>query len=359
MKNNIAFALAGLIMGVNSLYGDTLEMIFYPQSDFSEAIIHTTYQGDKNKNYSFLFDKGFDTNRIIYVRPSSYTLAKTKESFTKLSFNNTDRYTYLQRAIKDEYLISDSSNGVKILISGGDCKDSTNCVINENILTINVPKGYGVKSYQALDHNLKPLSNPIWNQNGNSITLIAKNVKGVSAMMELERQKTPTALAKIITNTTPQNNTTKQPEQVAKVEPSIIKPEPTKPVTTQPVASVIEPQKIFKNYQIFDNSGVNLSSDGKIALDRWADEFKSSSYKSIRINSYTDNTPLVKLKPIYGTNEALSQHRAVLVMDYLVSRGIATSSVEAVGMGELNPIASNDTPEGRVENRRLELILSN
>jgi outer membrane protein OmpA-like peptidoglycan-associated protein len=54
----------------------------------------------------------------------------------------------------------------------------------------------------------------------------------------------------------------------------------------------------------------------------------------------------------------LSEHRAQSVRDYFVQQGISASSVEARGFGKSEPIASNDTAEGRQQNRRVELVLS-
>jgi outer membrane protein OmpA-like peptidoglycan-associated protein len=57
-------------------------------------------------------------------------------------------------------------------------------------------------------------------------------------------------------------------------------------------------------------------------------------------------------------NFSLSERRAEAVRDYLVQQGIAPSSVTSRGYGKSEPIASNDTPEGRQQNRRVELVLS-
>lgn len=57
-------------------------------------------------------------------------------------------------------------------------------------------------------------------------------------------------------------------------------------------------------------------------------------------------------------NQNLSEQRAEAVRDYFVSQGIAAASIEARGFGKSEPIASNDTPEGRQQNRRVELVLS-
>jgi outer membrane protein OmpA-like peptidoglycan-associated protein len=57
-------------------------------------------------------------------------------------------------------------------------------------------------------------------------------------------------------------------------------------------------------------------------------------------------------------NQQLSERRAEAVRDYLVQQGIASDSVTASGFGKTAPVASNDTPEGRQQNRRVELVLS-
>ena len=57
-------------------------------------------------------------------------------------------------------------------------------------------------------------------------------------------------------------------------------------------------------------------------------------------------------------NQELSEQRANAVRDYLIEQGIGTDSIQARGFGKTQPIATNDTPEGRQQNRRVELVLS-
>jgi outer membrane protein OmpA-like peptidoglycan-associated protein len=57
-------------------------------------------------------------------------------------------------------------------------------------------------------------------------------------------------------------------------------------------------------------------------------------------------------------NLTLSQKRAQAVRDYLVQQGISESSIASRGLGKAGPVASNDTPEGRQQNRRVELVLT-
>ena len=69
---------------------------------------------------------------------------------------------------------------------------------------------------------------------------------------------------------------------------------------------------------------------------------------SVEIAGYTDNVGSDK------SNQKLSERRANAVRDWLVREGIDPERITAVGYGEANPVASNDTPEGRLQNRRIE-----
>jgi len=382
MQTKMAVGLLGLWLSWSSVSADVSEMIFYPQADFSEGIFHFNYQGEKNKNYGFMFEKGFDSNRIVYVRPANHNIEKTKEGMTKLSFANTDRYSYLQRALRDDFLVSDENGIVKILLSGGDCKGSPDCVTAENILTVNVPKGYGVRKYQGLDQDLKPLKNPQWQRKGNTYTLTARDVKGACVMMELEKLKPgqsavsvamaepikPISKVEKIEAVKPIKEEpaavvaevkTEAPIAVVAMEPKVATlSEPITPIPEKQVTSSLSPAPYFRNFQLFESRVVALSEVGKERLREWAKSFKSGNYKSVAINGYTDNIPPQRLKAQYATNIILSQARAKMVADYLLTQGVDAGAITVKGMGDADPVASNENEEGRSKNRRVEFILN-
>ena len=80
----------------------------------------------------------------------------------------------------------------------------------------------------------------------------------------------------------------------------------------------------------------------------------------IQVNGYTDNVPIGPelMRQGITSNQVLSQKRADNVMQFMISRGGNPSMVSAQGFGEADPVASNDTPQGRAQNRRVELTLA-
>ena len=73
---------------------------------------------------------------------------------------------------------------------------------------------------------------------------------------------------------------------------------------------------------------------------------------AINVNGYTDSTGSESY------NMQLSQRRANSVGNYLVQSGVSPNRISAVGFGESNPVASNATPQGRAQNRRVEVQIS-
>jgi outer membrane protein OmpA-like peptidoglycan-associated protein len=73
--------------------------------------------------------------------------------------------------------------------------------------------------------------------------------------------------------------------------------------------------------------------------------------KLVSIEGFTDS------RGADDMNMKLSQDRANAVKDYLISQGVKPEKVRALGRGEANPVASNDTPEGRANNRRVEIVV--
>jgi outer membrane protein OmpA-like peptidoglycan-associated protein len=104
---------------------------------------------------------------------------------------------------------------------------------------------------------------------------------------------------------------------------------------------------------LFDTGSDVLKPGADDALNRVAQFMQGQSNVKIRIEGHTDS------RGSASYNDSLSQRRADAVYHALVSRGVDSSRIQSVGRGMELPVASNDTAEGRQQNRRVELIFSN
>jgi chemotaxis protein MotB len=111
--------------------------------------------------------------------------------------------------------------------------------------------------------------------------------------------------------------------------------------------------------QIFFDSGrAALKSGGKEVLTKVADALKGYEGKIIRVVGHTDNVKLAKsLQATFPTNWELSVARATNVVRFLQGAGIPPERMVPSGRGEYDPVAPNDTPQGRQKNRRIEIML--
>ncbi len=104
---------------------------------------------------------------------------------------------------------------------------------------------------------------------------------------------------------------------------------------------------------LFVTNKSDLLPGAQVKLNQVADALATQDTESkIVVDGYTDSQGT----PAY--NQDLSQRRAQSVRDYLVTRGIATDRITAQGFGLNSPVADNATPEGRANNRRVEIVVS-
>ena len=103
---------------------------------------------------------------------------------------------------------------------------------------------------------------------------------------------------------------------------------------------------------LFDTGKTTLKPDAKITLAKLAGVMLVFSKTTMQVEGYTDNVGTE------ASNIKLSEARAKAVRDYLESQGIASNRLSSVGKGPADPVAGNDTPDGRAKNRRVEIVSS-
>lgn len=102
----------------------------------------------------------------------------------------------------------------------------------------------------------------------------------------------------------------------------------------------------------FDFNSATLTSTAKANLDKLITVLKNNPDTNINIYGYTDSVGSDSY------NLTLSGKRADAVKAYLTSKGVSSSRLFTQGMGEANPVASNDTDAGRAKNRRVEFAIT-
>ena len=101
---------------------------------------------------------------------------------------------------------------------------------------------------------------------------------------------------------------------------------------------------------LFESGSARITGSSQTELGRLLAALEDAPGLRVRIEGHTDSQGGA------DTNRRLSQQRADAVVDWLVGRGVSPSRLEAVGVGEGRPVASNDTAAGRERNRRVEVV---
>jgi len=114
---------------------------------------------------------------------------------------------------------------------------------------------------------------------------------------------------------------------------------------------------IFLTEVLFDSGKTDIKQEAFPPLDKIAGVLKDNvEDRNIGIEGHTDNEPIKHSK--WKSNWELSTSRATSVLHYLVDiKGINPKRVAAIGYGEYRPVASNDTVEGKKQNRRVEIVI--
>jgi outer membrane protein OmpA-like peptidoglycan-associated protein len=103
---------------------------------------------------------------------------------------------------------------------------------------------------------------------------------------------------------------------------------------------------------IFSTGTATILPTARQRLDDVATALAHEPKATFTVDGYTDS------RGAESTNLKLSRARATAVRDYLVERGVDPDRIRAIGKGEESPIATNATPEGRANNRRVEIIIN-
>lgn len=112
----------------------------------------------------------------------------------------------------------------------------------------------------------------------------------------------------------------------------------------------LDTNKRFLLSQIsFNEKSGTLTPQSQTHIAQISEVLKTAPASRVLISGFTDN------QGVPGANKTLSQGRADSVRNAMIAQGIASDRIQAIGMGDKNPIGDNNTPQGRATNNRIEL----
>ena len=108
---------------------------------------------------------------------------------------------------------------------------------------------------------------------------------------------------------------------------------------------------------LYREGGVEITPAGRAALNKVVPTLSSGTYQ-IDVVGNTDDLPIgPELADRYPSNWQLAGARAAIIVRHLQDRGVDPSRMRAISAGQYQPVASNDTPQGRAQNRRTDILL--
>lgn len=142
----------------------------------------------------------------------------------------------------------------------------------------------------------------------------------------------------------------KMDKQKAELEKQLAEQATVETVTDQNGLQAI--RVTFDGGILFPTNGTTLSAHAKEDLTSFATSLIQNPETNVQVFGYTDNTGSM------AVNQRVADGRADAVRNYLVNSGVASSRITAQGIPMADYVASNDTPEGRAQNRRVAVYIT-
>ena len=314
-----------MIAACTQAAANTNETVFFIADDLSAATIYFSSRADGYGNNSFLFPADYDRNLVLYARPENYRWQQTTlkgEDFRELLFANTSSYAFLKRQTsRSEFLESRGPTSYTLKVDGSECI-ADGCLLDENIISVVVPKRFKVTQYGGSPRG-------VWKIVDNTFTYYARNVKRARVELDFEDRYAATF-----------DNVNASMEKLKGVEVRNV----------EGTIKIIMPMD-----NVFASGSVALSQQGSAWVKSLAASLKDAALREIRIEGHADNAPIKST--VFPSNWELSSARAAQVTRVFLAEGLAAQKLMAAGYADSRPIAEGDTPEARARNRRIEFTV--
>ncbi|MCG8381067.1 MAG: OmpA family protein [Gammaproteobacteria bacterium] len=111
----------------------------------------------------------------------------------------------------------------------------------------------------------------------------------------------------------------------------------------------------FPGELLFESGKAELKPEAYVLLDPFDVIFEKFPDYHVRVRGHTDNVPIAT--PQFASNWELSAVRATTILRFFLDQGLDVNKASATGLADTVPVVSNDTPENRALNRRVEVVL--
>lgn len=345
MKESFSKMKLGLITFLSLFFTSILnadgiyETVTFIGDDLESGLKYQNIRYDTFGRKSMYFGENYNKNNLSYIKPDGYSWSKKKLEGTThdvLSFEDTNNYAYLQRVnLKNDYSLSrmkDNKNEWFMIIDGGSCIGD-NCKLNENIISVVIPKRFKISSYESFEDKLGKYE---YNKNGNfkiidnTITLYSKNIKGTYMKLWIQDLSSTSEIY---------NDVSQSLEKFSEI--SVYKND-------------TETKIIMPMDNVFASGKAEANEVGKEWLKALSSTLRDKNYKEIRIEGHTDNIPI---KGTYPSNWELSSARASSTVRFMIDNGIEMNKIVAIGYSDTKPLVDNNSDLNRAKNRRVEIII--
>lgn len=314
-----------IVAACTHVAANTHETVFFVADDLSSATTYFNRRTDANGDSSFLFPPIYDRNLVLYARPENYRWQPNSsqgENFLQLLFPNTSSYAFLQRlSNRDVFLESRGPTSYTLKVGGNECFGD-GCLLDENIISVVVPKRFKVTQYGGSPRGT-------WKIVDNTFTYYARNVKGARVEIDFEDRYAAT---------------------FANVNTSMAKMKGVEVSNVEGTIKIIMPMD-----NVFASGSVAMSPQGISWVKSLAAALKGAPLREIRIEGHADNAPIQST--VFPSNWELSSARAAQVTRAFLAEGLPAQKLMAAGFADSRPIAEGSTPEARARNRRIEFTV--
>lgn len=337
--------IASAILVSSTIFADgTQENIFFIGDDLKTGVAYTNVRYPTAGKKSMNFGNNYNKNSLSYIKPNNYSWVKESSNGKindKLVFPNTNSYAYLQRINleNDLGLLNANTSGKKeegsyyVVLDGGSCS-GVDCINDEDIISVVVPKRFKIISYEANEKRngeFKYNANAEFKLIDNTLTLYSNNAQGAYVRLWFKDTSLTSAIYKNVS------------DSLSKFSEISVSKTDTTTTISMPMDNV------------FTIGKANMNNLGKEWVATLVETLREQSFKEIRVEGHTDNLPIKG--GVYPSNWELSSARASDAVKFMIAKGIDPKNIAAVGYADTHPLVENDTKENRAKNRRIEITI--